>query len=1139
MPAPPHVQRVALAALAEPGPVEPLAARAKLGEQWLQDPAFPAYVRRELIRPEARYVVCNGSSWWVGPNVGRWTACYDLDCKELRVFVEGSNYVWKPAASLSSGAIEEIVNASADSSTFQQIRVVSSYRRDLGVSIGYMRGCPCMALQDIVAELESGSRELSPGLAGGNGGMIAEDIFACLLDYVQSGPNPEAREMLASAIRSLYELHGSQWVESLFVRYSVRRQNCPSTWNERNCPIFVEHSIHPIVAAIIPFIELNASTVRNLFAWGLYTNDAALVRRCLELQPDLLDRKLPPLDDQPFQEALRMGAGDVLFEMIEFAQQRGLRESLGRFAKMMFDDLRYERDASRREGLSRLLCLVVTPAFLETKIPASSDGYGGGGVEVPRIEIIHFHHAYRCLREGVLRDSKIALTPRIVADLEFHQQFAPLVLRGLMTQEEADLRSQPQVAGTVAELCQQSLACLTHLTQAARVHHGDVHAIDPRLISEARRLKSQLKERAKTLTGKDKEQCEGVHTRLALVYDQIVDRHPLFSMLRQISRDLRAPRPTGQVPKRLISLYSLCNAAALAYTSREAESHVQNLQDDPGRRRRVFCSLREQTVDVAIAHESVLAHAAETRLWMHGTKSSSLSGVVEQRGIMPLGQLMATPSVAFSGENHGTEGDFNQKDISGELFSRSWEDGGTLYHDAATRLLVCILYAMKETGYGPNPKQFRLEEAKAMVQPEAIAPLLDRADQKRLSGVRMAILRLRAFGELDEDSEAYKALHVYLVGAGSDRAMLLEALKRPTTLLREDQKKWVTTPFPIVFASSTLEPVARNIGGEHMVRGAACLGSDIQYAFTDAAHVAELQQALAAHNVQVYPFEVAMQMEALYLSECAAWKEFIHGPTTSQEQLGAALERWILPAYSKPLPERPSYVGKTGSTVVIDTPFYGHGLDYATYRAGYEAGQTLPRDIHGRLHATRVAIGYQLMGRIRQEMGSEHDLSPVGVLAAAAHDWQRQDEGEDHWDEASAEGMHRFLRARNIPPDLAQRYRDGMRDKDPKGHVFTTPFQAQLHDADVLEIIRVLPGQDQFRTSELSPGAFPSDAVRDKVIAEWHRFIQETEPMKGVVEWEVDFTYLHVMRYLAAHQDKFPTIAHYLRSELASFQIKK
>jgi hypothetical protein len=1003
--------------------------------------------------------------------------------------------------------------------------------RDPGVYIGRINGYPCMTLQDVVAELEAGSRELRPGLSRGNGERIGEDIFACLLDYLLYGPNPEAREMLELAIRQLYETRGAAWVESLFFRCSIHRNNCPSIWNEKTWVGFLNYDTNRLIMGLIPFIEKSERTVGNLFAWGLYTNDAALVRRCLELQPDLLDRNLPPLDDQPFQEALQMGAGDVLSEMIQFAKERGLTKQLCRFEKMIFKYLRHPHDVSYQEGLANLFCAVFTHESLAEKIPISSVDGGGGGLEVPKIEVIYFNRDHLFVRERFLADPKIFLTPRIIADLELRQQFAPLVLRGLMTQEEADLRSQPQVAGTFAELCQQSLACLAHLTQAARVHHGDVSAIDPGLISEARRLKSQLKERAKTLTGKDKEQCEGVHARLTLVYDQIVDRHPLFSMLRQISRDLRALRPTGQVPKRLICLYSLCDAAALAYTSREVESRVQAFQE-PLYRRRVFGSLREQTVQVAMEHEPVLAHAVETRLWMHGTKSSSLHGILEQQGIIPLGQLIDTSSVAFSGENQGNEDSFNKEQISGELFSRSWDDTGSLYHDAATRLLVCILYAMKETGYGPNPKQFRLEEAKAMVQPEAIALLLDQVDHGRLSGVRQAILRLKAFGELTPNSDEYKALHTYLKDKSGYGAMLLEALERPITFLGQDQKRWVMAPFPIVFASSTLEPVAGNKGLEHMVRGAARLGSDIQYAFTDAAHVAELQQALATHNIQVYPFEVAMQMEALYLSDCATWDELIARSTTSQEPLGAALERWILPAYSKPLPERPSYTDERGATIAIARPFYGHGLDYAIYRAGYEAGQTLPRDIHGRLHATRVAIAYQLMGRIRQEMGSEHDLSSVGVLAAAAHDWQRQDEGEDHWDEASAEAMHRFLRARNVPLDLAQRYRDGMRDKDPKGHVFTTPFQAQLHDADVLEILRVLPGQDQFRTSELSPGAFPSDAVRDKVIAEWCLFIRETETMKGVLEWEADSTYLHIMRYLAANQDKFPMIAHYLRSEL-------
>ncbi len=98
----------------------------------------------------------------------------------------------------------------------------------------------------------------------------------------------------------------------------------------------------------------------------------------------------------------------------------------------------------------------------------------------------------------------------------------------------------------------------------------------------------------------------------------------------------------------------------------------------------------------------------------------------------------------------------------------------------------------------------------------------------------------------------------------SNREQLQEILDLFDTVkplnFTDEEKELIENPFPIVWASLSLEPKAQvgtDFAGEQKVTGKAVLGDDIQVVFTNQENVEKLRSLVQEHGVQVYNFEAA------------------------------------------------------------------------------------------------------------------------------------------------------------------------------------------------------------------------------------------------------------------------------------------
>jgi hypothetical protein len=121
----------------------------------------------------------------------------------------------------------------------------------------------------------------------------------------------------------------------------------------------------------------------------------------------------------------------------------------------------------------------------------------------------------------------------------------------------------------------------------------------------------------------------------------------------------------------------------------------------------------------------------------------------------------------------------------------------------------------------------------------------------------------------------------------------------------------------------------------------------------------------------------------------------------------------------------------------------------------------------------------------------------LGVaMAAAFHDVARQDEGEDLWDEESAEVFASWMTSLGVPPIRIEVLRHAVASKNPGSEDdFLSDEQRVVHDADCLDILRVLRHRNEFRRSELC--FYGLDGL-DPVVRE--RLVEEAADIVAVTE---------------------------------------
>ncbi|ATB42890.1 hypothetical protein CYFUS_008369 [Cystobacter fuscus] len=220
---------------------------------------------------------------------------------------------------------------------------------------------------------------------------------------------------------------------------------------------------------------------------------------------------------------------------------------------------------------------------------------------------------------------------------------------------------------------------------------------------------------------------------------------------------------------------------------------------------------------------------------------------------------------------------------------------------------------------------------------------------------------------------------------------------------------------------------------------------------------------------------------------------------TELELLGRALQVHVVPYYRALYPERPLYVeGGSGRTRPLDEPLFAPGaLGYEDYRRGVAEGRFLARGAHGVTHCVRVTFLAQALTRLYARAERPPVDDPLGLaLAAAFHDAARQDEGRDLWDAESARLLASLLESLGAPPAHVERLARAVAWKDPPpGQSFSSDEQRIVHDADCLDLLRVLPDAREFRPEELCFQHFEAlgEGLREQFLQEVLSLVRFTE----------------------------------------------
>lgn len=577
-----------------------------------------------------------------------------------------------------------------------------------------------------------------------------------------------------------------------------------------------------------------------------------------------------------------------------------------------------------------------------------------------------------------------------------------------------------------------------------------------------------------------------VFEKLSTLYDAAVSRHLLLRELRDISRQLRNGSFDIKKDLRTIRLYSLWSPDP-SYDFELSSQRVNCLQ---GATRKVFWD--DIVGRIFKANDATIGANLFNRgqiVWFHGTKLSSIPSIKRDNGLAPMGELYAQGKASFAGELAGSHTHHNKEQVSGQTLTPSWAVKAEEIFGASTRFLVSYLYAAKNSGYGQNEKYFDPEKAWARVTD--IKGCLEESKKRanflssdqNYSPLMADIMRLRlSCPDADERLKGCRAYIEERLEHTPDLKELHNALNvKVAYTLTPEELKFVQRREPVVFASLTIDST-RFADKEFVAKGKQTLGKDIQIAFTEEGIVEEVQGLLKDTGVQVFPFEVAFYLETMQMITGSLHEKIKDEPLTTR--IGAALKWDILPRYAIPYPEPAAgrHVAPGCKT-------------HQEYLAKVKEGIVLPRTIHGKAHAARVALWTLVLYKLKGNIKGEDPY--LAAIAAACHDIARVDEDKDDTDTQSALFLKSYLQARGYKSEEIAPYVKAVADKDPPDGKYTSYAQMFVHDADVLEIIRCLENSADFRASELK---FP--ILKDKLIREIFSFIKKTEV--NAVKWHLE-----------------------------------
>ncbi len=263
----------------------------------------------------------------------------------------------------------------------------------------------------------------------------------------------------------------------------------------------------------------------------------------------------------------------------------------------------------------------------------------------------------------------------------------------------------------------------------------------------------------------------------------------------------------------------------------------------------------------------------------------------------------------------------------------------------------------------------------------------------------------------------------------------------------------------------------------------------------------------------------------------------VNEESSNQVAIGRVVQSIALPLYKEPMPQTPSY---RNDATNVRVELSNKSDDWYKNHVNKVHKQLTPsRSHHGTMHCVRVALWTQLLSKVYEKLGREKTKNPILLATAGAfHDVAREEEGRDYWDTESSEALEKLFSHIKMS-EQGQEYTQAIKEKDPKNGKFSSDIQRIVHDADCLDIIRVV-GTSNFTKKHLCFYNFDpkQKSFCDQLVNEIGNFITMTEmfDVRNYLEHHSEDFYGDLVRliFLMQKKDKakFPIITEMLQHDM-------
>lgn len=668
-------------------------------------------------------------------------------------------------------------------------------------------------------------------------------------------------------------------------------------------------------------------------------------------------------------------------------------------------------------------------------------------------------------------------------------------------------------------------------------------ALDFSKVSEWRKRKKDAKKALKSHP-----QIQKAFDEFCKTYDSLVDKHPVLSLLRKVSKDIKSIQQGSDKSdaclRKMISIW-----ANLDHTALKADKTPQKIRSEPFIRYGIY----DRVTSVAARYFKDPLWYACRRVWWHGTKiiTHQMVSKLPEKQLLATGTLFKKRIAPLCGELCGSHTHINGDKLSGVMASTRWDQEHDRYGYAGSDLLISILYASKQQLF--KTMVFDPEEAWKLINVNTLEALIAAPDVGKLTELQVAILRVRmtdreADLKLQPFREAVKKAAQNDLYGYSVLPELLETLEKPPGIFLEPEDlKMMTNPYPLLYGCPDQQPAphyeVKNMEWyppqnkpvlEYLMKDGLTLGKEIKIALTEKKHLADLTKTLEGSGVRAEEFDMGLLIETMeMLKGSKAEPSHLKSENMShaQIQISSRLQQDVLPLYAARLPKDPVYI-ENGRTLPVLSPRYGaKAADYKQYLSLLEQDAILPRDYHGCMHAARTTMWSQMLAVLYERHGTVIKEPVLLGVTAGAHDSARQDEGVDCYEDESAANLSVYLNRYGLPQNIIDYHVQAIKDKDPKNGKYETPVQEIVHNADCLEIIRCLEDFSRFDPERLSfthIKGLDKDYL-NKLILEVKDFIEQTEALdiKQDLEWNSQEYYLDLLRLfkkMHAEKQSYPVL---------------